>query len=345
MNVLKKITLADKATFGLPATAAEFVELQSREDVAEAVELAAASGRALFVLGGGSNVLFAEPVVDRLVGRMMIGGIEEVGGAEKRESGKAETLVKAGAGVVWDELVAWSVERGLCGIEAMAGIPGTVGAAPVQNIGAYGQELKDSFVELEAFDLREKKFVTLSPAECEFGYRDSVFKKAGAGRYIIVSVTLRLERRAPVANYASLVEELGRRGITTPTVSDIREAVLAVRKSRLADPAMTPNVGSFFTNPIISVEQFEKIKLEYPKVPSFPAEPGMVKVPAGWLIEQAGFKGSELGKVGVFAGNALVLTNLGGASYEDVARAEDLIVKRVFKQFAIKLVREPEVIK
>jgi UDP-N-acetylmuramate dehydrogenase len=332
-----KVDLTDKSTFRLPAEAAAYVELTRAEDAPLLAELSSATGLRPFILGGGSNILFAVPRLERLVCRVAIPGIGIIG--DRSAEG---ALVRFGAGVVWDDAVAWSVEQGLSGIEAMSGIPGTVGATPIQNVGAYGQELKDTFVSLEAYDMSERRFTTLTHADCRFGYRDSIFKHEAAGRYLITSVTLRLSTAAPRANYASLTQELTTRGITSPTVRDIRDAVLAVRATRLPDPALVPSAGSFFTNPIIAEAAFALLKAAHPAIPSFPADPGFVKVPAGWLIEQAGFKGRSIGAVGIYGNNALVLTNNGGATHDAVEMAARTIAEAVYKTFQVTLVREPE---
>jgi UDP-N-acetylmuramate dehydrogenase len=334
-----RVDLSDKSTFKLPTEAAAYVELSHAEDAPAVAELAESTGLQPFILGGGSNILFAAPVLERLVCQVTIPGIDIVADQD------GEVTVQFGAGVIWDVAVAWSVDHELAGIEAMSGIPGTVGATPIQNVGAYGQELKDTFMELKAYDMRDKRFVRLDHAACHLAYRDSIFKHEAAGRYLITSVTLRLARRAPTPTYASLAQELQRRNITTPTVRDIREAVLAVRSTRLPDPSVVPSAGSFFTNPIISAEQFARLKSAHADIPSFPAAEGHVKVPAGWLIEHAGLKGTSLGRIGVFGNNALVLTNTGTATYEDVAEAERIIVEKVQEKFGVTLTREPEIIR
>jgi UDP-N-acetylmuramate dehydrogenase len=257
------------------------------------------------------------------------------------------------AGVNWDDLVERSVALGLSGIECLSGIPGSVGASPVQNIGAYGQEVKDVLVSVEVYDTKEKNIKTLSHSQCDFSYRDSIFKSKEKNRYIIVSILIKLSKNAtPKKHYESLQKYLDEKGMTQPTLADIRHSVLAVRSTKLPDPKIIPNCGSFFENPIVTTNFGQELQKKYPDVKIFKVEDrqqpnpsdGHVKIPAGWLIEKAGLKGKNFGTIKVYENNALVLTNTGNATYDDLQKAKEVIVEAVKTKFGITLQMEPNVI-
>ena len=333
--VEENVSLAPYTAFAVGGTARFFARTKTRKELKEVCLWAQQENISVKVLGGGSNILMADGVIDALVVTVLFDDIEV------RSSGTDNMLVSFGGGVVWDDAVRWSVQKGLSGIEALSAIPGTVGGAPVQNIGAYGAEISDILEEVEIFDLTECVFRTLTHAECSFGYRDSVFKRELAGRVVIVSALLRLSLDAPrVPEYPGVREELQRQGVTRPTVSDIREAIVAIRARKLPDPSVVPNVGSFFKNPIVSESVAGGLSKEYPDMPKFVERKG-VKIPAGWLIEHAGLKGISFGGVATYKNNALVLTNTGRATHQDILDAQKKITDTVYEKFGIVLEREP----
>lgn len=291
------------------------------------------------ILGGGSNVLFKENP-KRPVLRIEIPGIEIV-----KEEGNS-VFVKAGAGVNWHDLVKWAVNKNLSGIENLALIPGTCGAAPIQNIGAYGVEIKDVFVELTTFNLDSGEVEKFSKGECAFDYRDSIFKNRLKGSHIVTDVTLKLKKENNQVNtsYSALKSFLTDKGITEPGIKDVFDAVIEIRQSKLPDPLLLGNAGSFFKNPVISIREFKRLKENHPDIPSYPMGDGLVKIPAGWLIEKTGWKGKKIGNVGAYKNQALVIVNFGGASGEEIYNHAERIRDSVKKEFKIDLTPEVNVI-
>lgn len=321
-------------TLGVEATAQSLYQITRREQV-DALHADDRLSTEMLVLGGGSNVLLRDPLPDPVI-RMEIATLEVV------HETNQEVHLKAGAGVVWHELVRWAVERNLGGLEQLALIPGTAGAAPVQNIGAYGVELADRMVSLEAFDLNTGAWQTMDPGMCDFGYRESLFKGTGRGRYLIGSVTVRLSRNGyrPSSEYRALAEWLEKHEVQDPSIRNVFDAVVAIRRSKLPDPAVTGNAGSFFKNPVIPVERLEKIRSRAGEVPFYPLDEASVKLPAAWLIEHAGMKGVRQGDVGTWPGQPLVLVNYGGAGAEEILAFSDQIRQRVLETFDVELHRE-----
>jgi UDP-N-acetylmuramate dehydrogenase len=254
-----------------------------------------------------------------------------------------ETWLRAGAGEVWHDLVLHAIGNNLGGIENLALIPGTVGAAPIQNIGAYGVEVKDTITEVECWHWEEKKLVTFSNEDCRFGYRDSVFKHSLKGKVVVTAVTFRLSKQ-PVLHidYGAIRDELKAMELE-PSVQSIAQAVINIRRSKLPDPAVIGNAGSFFKNPTISRDAFAGLQARYPAIPSFPASEGLVKIPAGWLIEQCGWKGYRSGNAGVHAKQALVLVNYGNATGREIWGLSDAVLHSVNETFGIELEREVQV--
>ncbi|MCH7641016.1 UDP-N-acetylmuramate dehydrogenase [Patescibacteria group bacterium] len=253
-------------------------------------------------------------------------------------------LIKASSGVIWDDLVKESVKRNLQGVECLSGIPGTIGAAPIQNIGAYGQELNDIFVNLKAYDFKTGEFLTFSKANCKFGYRESIFKKpTQKGRFIICDITIRLSKgKYPTLIYESLTSYLKDKKMSKPTLSQVRDAVLTLRGQKLDNPSVIGNAGSFFINPIVGRNVFARLKKRFPEMPYHPVDSRKVKLFAGWLVENAGWKGRKYKNAQVSEKSALVITNPEGkATAEDVRQLADKISEDVYKKFKIKL--EPEV--
>src|SRR6266571_141310 len=348
VELREQVPLAPYTTLGLGGEARYFVECGSEDEVRAALTLAADGRLPVYVLGGGSNVVFLDSGFPGLVLRITIGGVEFRDGESPE--------VRVGAGVDWDGLVQAVVARGWTGVECLSGIPGTVGGTPIQNVGAYGQEIAESLVSVVCLDRTTLERRTFTARECAFGYRDSRFKRADRGRYVVLEVTLQLAPdQKPRIRYPELqraVAGLGGLEAIAPTeaVRLVRQAVLALRrgKSMVLDPAdpNTRSAGSFFTNPVLSVAAFADLERQWKGIPSFPADGG-VKVPAAWLVEQAGFPKGYRGVgsgAGISTRHALALVNLGGTSADLLALAEEVRAV-VEKQFGIRLAYEPEVVR
>lgn len=335
MLVSEQVDLAPYNTFGIAARAARCAEVRSLEDLHA---LICGNRDRIVVLGGGSNVVLAGDV-DALVLRIGIRGL-----ALERETNDA-VYVRAGAGEGWHEFVRWTMAQGWGGLENLSLIPGTVGAAPIQNIGAYGVELESVFASLDAVDLASGSSLRFDRSACRFGYRDSVFKHEAAGRYAITSVQLRLPRpwRANLS-YRELADELAARRITTPNPRDVSDAVIAVRTRKLPDWRVLGNAGSFFKNPVIDPAHHARIKAAHPELVSHAQAEGGFKLAAGWLIDRAGWKGRVLGRAGVYEKQALILVNHGGATGAEVLALADAIAADVQARFGVRLEREPVII-
>ena len=316
-----------------------FSVISKIEDLKEAINFAKEKNVKIFVLGGGSNIVFSDGIIDVLALK-----IEMKGFAVVLES-DGYTDIKVGAGEIWDEVVSRTVDMGLSGIESLSAIPGTVGASPVQNIGAYGSEIKDTVTEVEVYEITTGKIFNIENKDCKFGYRDSVFKNEARGRYIIANVIYRLTKSNPsIPKYPDVLKYFEEREIYGPTLSQIREAIIFIRRNKLPNPNEIPNVGSFFKNPIVQNGVADNIKRDFPNAKFFALDDGFTKVPAGWLIENAGLKGKVFGNVSVYDKNALVLVNSGEATSEDVVNARNEIVKVVKEKFGITLEQEPEIV-
>lgn len=287
------------------------------------------------ILGGGSNVLFTRNWLG-LIAQMCIPGVEIVSESDEH------VQVAAGAGENWHQLVLWAVERGFGGIENMSLIPGTVGAAPMQNIGAYGVEIKDVFHSLEAVDLKTGKIVRFYKEDCSFGYRFSIFKGEQKGNFIITKVFLTLNKN-PILNtsYGAIEQTLGEMAIDKPTIKDVSQAVINIRQSKLPDPMDIGNAGSFFKNPVIETAHYEALEALYPEIPHYKISDEEEKIPAAWLIEKCGWKGHRRGEIGVHDKQALVLVNHGGGKGIEIRKLAMEIMRSVQKEFQIDL--EPEV--
>ena len=293
--------------------------------------------RRILVLGQGSNILFTGDF-DGIVIRNGIGGIKVI------EEDSLSVIVEAGAGVIWNDLVDYAVSMNWWGLENLALIPGTAGAAPVQNIGAYGVEAADVIIRVNAFNLETGQWMVLENSDCAFGYRDSIFKRSLKNRVVICSVVFRLSKRAePRLGYSGVREELDRKGIIDPSAGDIAEAVAAIRRSKLPDPALLGNGGSFFKNPVVGETVFQRLKGSYPLMP-FHRHGELYKIPAGWLIEKAGWKGYRSGNVGCYEKQSLILVNYGNATGREVLDLSERISGSVASVFGIGLEREVNVI-
>lgn len=336
MDIHTNIPLKNYTTMRLGGNARFMTEVHNPNEVAEVCHNAKAQQLPLFILGGGSNIIVRDDGFNGIVVRNRIPGFEVI----SDEPG--QTLIKIGAGENWDEVVKRTVEMNLSGIEAMSAIPGTAGAAPVQNVGAYGQEIADTLVSLTAYDIEAEKFVTLMAADCGFSYRNSIFRSSAAGRYVIIDITLRLYKTAPSAPfYAAVQTYFDEHDITIFTPQIVREAVIAIRKDKLPDPEVTPNTGSFFKNAIVEDWQLADLKKDYPDIPTYDMSDGRFKIPTGWLIEQTGLKGKTLHGMRVHDKNALVLINESAKNYADLASARDEIMGAVRDQFRITIEQEP----
>ena len=330
------VSLKPFNTFGLEARARRFARCHTAGEVGVAAAEARHQGWPMLVLGGGSNLLLTRDFPG-LVLKV------EIGGVELAEATADAYMVKIGAGENWHALVLHALSHGWHGLENLALIPGTVGAAPVQNIGAYGVELDSLFDRLAAVDLASGALIEFDRAGCAFAYRDSHFKHGGRGRYAIVSVTLRLPRnRAPNARYAELRQALAARGIEAPSPRDIADTVIAIRRAKLPDPAEIGNAGSFFKNPLLDGDRFAALKAICPEVVAYPQPDGAWKVAAGWLIDRAGWKGRSRGGAAVFERQALVLVNRGDAVAADVVALAHDIQADIRARYGVELQSEPD---
>ncbi len=342
--------LAPRTTLGVGGRARYYVEVVSEEGAREALAFAREQALSVLPLGGGSNLLVRDEGFDGLVIRPLLKGI-----ARADEGGYA--VVTAAAGEVWDDLVAWSVANDLAGIECLSGIPGEVGAAPMQNIGAYGQEVAEVITEVRGVDRATGAVVTLGAGECGFGYRDSVFKRALRGALVITEVTLRLRAGgAPKVRYAELAKAVAERGLDKPTLADVRERVIALRrgKSMVLDPAdeNRHSAGSFFTNPVVDLDTWRRVEARAASalgagevMPSFDAGAGKRKLSAAWLIDRAGMKkGFGEGRVGLSTRHTLAIVNRGGATAAEVLAFAAEVVRQVEERFGVALTPEPEIV-
>ncbi|AWH83635.1 UDP-N-acetylenolpyruvoylglucosamine reductase [Flavobacterium album] len=337
MEILSHYPLKNHNTFGISAFAKEFVQVHTEEELAEVLK--ENSGKKLFILGGGSNMLLTQDI-DALVIHIDIKGKQ----VTWQDDDKAH--VQAMAGENWHEFVLYCIDNGFGGLENLSLIPGNVGTTPIQNIGAYGTEIKDTFVSCRAMDIATQQIRTFTQKECEFGYRESIFKGALKDKYIITSVTFRLTKTNHKINtsYGDIAAELTKNGVTIPTIKDVSNAVTAIRQSKLPDPKELGNSGSFFKNPIITAEEFEKVYILHPQMPHYTVSDTEVKVPAGWLIEQSGFKGKRFGDAGIHARQALVLVNYGNATGKELLDLSKKIQETVYDNFGIRIEAEVNII-
>ncbi|MFT3955045.1 MAG: UDP-N-acetylmuramate dehydrogenase [Piscinibacter sp.] len=338
MQIESGVSLKPFNTFGLPAVAQTLVRIQGDADVRRVVDHPELGRAPKFILGGGSNVILTRDM-PQVVLKVEVRGMRLV---EQRADA---WIVECGAGESWHDLVAWTLAQGWPGLENMALIPGTVGAAPVQNIGAYGLELKDRFESLDAVDLVTGRSVTLGPAICAFGYRDSVFKHSLAGRTLIARVRLRLPRPwQPVLGYLDIERRMRESGISNPSAPQVFDWVCAIRRAKLPDPALIGNAGSFFKNPVVTPEQCRDIIGRDPEIVHYPMPDGTVKLAAGWMIDACGWKGKSVGQAAVYERQALVLVNRGGAIGSEVMTLARAIQESVYGRFGIRLEPEPVVV-
>ena len=337
MKILENISLKAYNTFGIAARAKHFVEVTGLLQLQKVLQLSAFPNR--LVLGGGSNILLTKDI-EALVVHLNLKGISVYDEEE-------DTIVlKVMAGENWHELVLWTLARDYGGLENLSLIPGNVGTAPIQNIGAYGVELQDVFVGCEAMHVENQELVDFSREDCQFGYRDSIFKNEAKGKFIITSIRIRLTKKNHSLRtfYGAIEAQLKEMGVISPTIQDIAEAVITIRKRKLPDPETIGNSGSFFKNPVVTKKVFEGIQTKYPQAPFYDMGENLVKIPAGWLIEQCGFKGKRQGDAGVHDKQALVLVNYGSATGEEVLSLATEIQKAVKAKFGIAIAPEVNII-
>jgi UDP-N-acetylmuramate dehydrogenase len=335
MNIIQHQSLKNYNTFGIEARAKEFIAVDTIDYLIEVV----ASNKELFILGGGSNMLLTQDI-EKLVVHVDLKGREII------EQNENFVIVKAQAGENWHEFVLWCIAQDFGGIENLSLIPGNVGTTPIQNIGAYGVEIKDTLYSCEALNRKTLQIETFTNAQCQFDYRESVFKNELKEQYIITAVLFKLTKKdhAVSTTYGAIEAELSKQNIQNPSLKDISNAVIAIRQSKLPDPKELGNSGSFFKNPIISKEAYEKAKALHPDMPHYVVSENSVKVPAGWLIEQAGFKGKRFGDAGVHKNQALVLVNYGTATGAELVALSQNIQQTILSQFGIAIEAEVNII-
>jgi len=338
MTVEQNISLKKYNTFGISANAKFFCEVNSINDLTQVLQMEEFPEK--FIISGGSNMLITQDIT-ALVVYINIKGKEIISETEDY------VILKVMAGENWHQLVLWTLENGYGGLENMSLIPGNTGTAPIQNIGAYGVELKDTFKSCEAMEIVTQQLQTFTKEDCQFSYRDSYFKNEGKGKYIITSVTFRLSKRNHSLNtsYGAIEQELEKQKVAQPTITAISDAVIAIRQSKLPDPAELGNSGSFFKNPIVSKIEFDIFTKNHPKAPFYKISEDEYKILAGWLIEQCGFKGKRFGDAGVHKNQALVLVNHDKASGSEILALADKIMEAVALKFNIQITPEVNIIK
>lgn len=336
MDIHTNIPLKNYTTMKLGGNARFITEVHTPEEVATVYRNAKAQSLPVFIIGGGSNIIAKDEGFEGLVIRIRIPGFDII--ADDLNS----TTIQIGAGEEWDNIVKRTVDMHLSGIEAMSAIPGTAGASPVQNVGAYGQEIADTLESLVAYDTAQDVFVTLQTADCGFSYRHSIFRGEQIGRFIITSITLKLSKTNPQPPfYDALQSYFDEHGIRIFTQDIVRNAVIDIRTNKLPDPKLLPNSGSFFKNAIVEGWQLSDLRLIDPNIPTYDMGDDHFKIPTGWLIEQTGFKGKLLHGIRVHDKNALVLINESATSYRDLADARDEIIDAVRDKFRIQIEQEP----
>jgi UDP-N-acetylmuramate dehydrogenase len=337
MKILENYSLKNHNSFGIEAQAKEFIAVHSVAELSKILHQNAAKKK--FILGGGSNMLLTQNI-DALVIHLDLKGKKVIKETEDH------VWVESQAGENWHDFVLFTLDHNFGGLENMSLIPGNVGATPVQNIGAYGTEIKDTFESCEAMDIDTLEMKTFTNAECNFSYRESVFKQEVKGQYIITSVVFKLTKNnhAIKTSYGDIIAELAKQNIITPTLRDVSNAVIAIRKMKLPDPKELGNSGSFFKNPIVLKTAFEPIHSKFPEMKFYEISETEVKVPAGWLIEQAGFKGKRFGDAGIHKNQALVLVNYGNATGQEILAVSKNIQQTVFEKFGIHIEAEVNII-
>jgi UDP-N-acetylmuramate dehydrogenase len=337
MTIQNNFSLKKYNTFGIEAKAKRFVAVNSTEDLNTILKEHQSEPK--FILGGGSNMLLTQDIQSLVIHI-------DLKGKKVLKEDDDFVWVESQAGENWHEFVLWTIDQNFGGLENMSLIPGNVGTTPVQNIGAYGTEIKDTFVSCDAMTIATQEMKTFTKEDCHFGYRESIFKHEAKDQFIITSVVFKLTKRNHKINtsYGDISKELEKQNVTTPTLKDVSNAVIAIRQSKLPDPAALGNSGSFFKNPIVPKEQYEKAHALHPEMPHYVVSETEVKVPAGWLIEKAGFKGKRFGDAGIHKNQALVLVNYGNATGQEILAVSRDIQTTVLKEFGIAIEAEVNVI-
>ncbi|MDG1915831.1 MAG: UDP-N-acetylmuramate dehydrogenase [Crocinitomix sp.] len=336
--IQENINLQPHNTFGLESIAKNFASFNSIDELKALLTLNQTAQHELLVLGGGSNILLTKDF-DGLVLKNDLMGIEVI------SEDSNQCLVKASAGEEWHEFVLYAIKNNLGGIENLSLIPGSVGASPMQNIGAYGVEIKDVFHELEALNIETLTIETFNAEQCSFGYRESVFKRTLKGKYVILNMTLNLTKVHELnTSYGAIENQLAEMEISKPTIKNVSDAVISIRQSKLPDPKKIGNSGSFFKNPVIGKKQFAALKEKFPNIAHYPLDEDHIKLAAGWLIDQAGWKGKTIENYGVHKNQALVLVNYGGANGQDIYNLSQAILESIQTIYGVTLEREVNII-
>ncbi len=339
LEIKKNVNLRNYTSLKVGDIAKYFVIVKNEEDLKSANFFAKENKLDIVVLGGGTNILITKKL-NCLVIKNEIKGISIL------KETKNHVFVLANSGEIWSALVDYAINKKLAGIENLYYVPGTVGAAPIQNIGAYGKELKDNFFSLKAYDFKTGKYKEFSKKDCQFAYRDSVFKNKYKNRFFILNITLKLDKKPKlVLDYGQVRERLLQNGIKKPNILEVAKIIKEIRNEKLPNPAILPNAGSFFKNPQISLSQFKKLKNNYPNIPNFKGtKKTLIKIPAGWLIEKAGFKGKRFDSVGMYEKQALILVNYNKAKAKDILALVLKVKHQIYKQFQIKLEEEVNIL-
>ena len=335
MTISENISLKDYNTFGVDCYAKRFVSLDSFYDLQQLLKVE----KDIFLISGGSNMLLTKDIEQLVV-------LININGVSIDSENKNAIHLTVNAGENWHEFVLWCISQDYGGIENLSLIPGNVGTCPIQNIGAYGVEVKDTITKVEALEIESGNLITFSNEDCQFGYRNSIFKNELKGKYIITSVSFQLTKAKHQLNtsYGAIENALQENNISNPTIKNVSDAVIAIRKSKLPDPKEIGNGGSFFKNPVVSTKQFLELQKKHPAIPSYTISKTKTKVPAGWLVEQCGFKGKRFGDAGVHKKQALVLVNYGNASGLEIYELAQKIQQTVFDTFGIQLEIEVNII-
>jgi UDP-N-acetylmuramate dehydrogenase len=341
LEIKENVDIKDYCTFKVGGKCRYFIAVNNVDQIKQAYLFSKEKNLPIRFIGSGSNMIFPDEILENLLVKIEISGFDIINNTDKYVD------IKVGAGEVWDSVVSRCVDMNLCGIEALSAIPGMTGSTPVQNVGAYGQEVKDTILEIDVLDLEKDTIKTILNKDCKFSYRDSIFKNdppaGGKGKYVIVSIVFRLSKDKPSKpNYPGVQKYLDDNLITNPTLLDIRNAIIEIRKTKLPDTKEFPNVGSFFKNPIVNNKIVDELKKIYNNIPLFTINENYTKIPAGFLIENVGLKGCDFGSISTYINNALVLVNNGKATRADVDNVKDQIIKKVFDKFGIILETEPE---
>lgn len=337
MEILNHFSLKKYNTFGINAFAKRYVAIHTVDELKAILRQNKTEPK--FILGGGSNMLITKDI------EALVVHIELKGKKIDRQDAN-HVWIECQAGENWHELVIWTIDQDFGGFENMSLIPGNVGTTPIQNIGAYGTEIKDTFVSCEALNIDTQEIRTFTKDDCHFGYRDSIFKNEVKDQFVITSVVFKLTRHNHAINtsYGDITAELAKKNITNPNLKQVSNAVIAIRQSKLPDPKILGNSGSFFKNPILEKADFEKIHLQFPEMKYYDVSESQVKIPAGWLIEQAGFKGKRFGDAGIHKNQALVLVNYGAATGNEILAVSKNIQETIFKIFGIQIEAEVNIV-